>query len=187
MSETPELRVSDADREAVVVRLREAGGEGRLTFEELAERVERAVAARTSSELDAVTADLPPARPGALVPRKERGWVVAVMGGAERKGRWRPARRTNVVVVMAGAALDLRHAEIEGGEIVINAVSIMGGIDVIVPDGVEVELSGFALMGGNAGPKDTPAMPSGAPIVHVRAYSLMGGIGVVRKTRNHRH
>jgi hypothetical protein len=41
MSQHPELRVSDADREATVVRLREAGGEGRLTLEELAERVER--------------------------------------------------------------------------------------------------------------------------------------------------
>jgi hypothetical protein len=186
MSETPELRVSDADREAVIVRLREAGGEGRLTFEELAERVERAVAARTSSELDQVTADLPPSRPGAPVPRKERGGVVAVMGGAERKGRWRPARRTNVVTVMAGAALDLRHAEIEGGEIEINAVSIMGGIEVIVPEGVEVELSGFALMGGNSGPKDS-AIPSGAPVVHVHAYSLMGGVGVSRKRQRMRH
>jgi uncharacterized protein DUF1707/cell wall-active antibiotic response 4TMS protein YvqF len=186
MGETPELRVSDADREAVVVRLREAGGEGRLTFEELAERVERTVAARTSSELEEVTADLPPARPGALTPRKERGWVVAVLGGAERKGRWRPARRNNVVVVMAGAALDLRHAEIEDAEIVITAVSIMGGIDVIVPDGVEVELNGFALMGGNSGPKDAPPLPPGAPIVRVRAYSLMGGIGVVRKGKNQR-
>jgi hypothetical protein len=181
MSETPELRVSDADREAVVVRLREAGGEGRLTFEELAERVERAVAARTSSELDAVTADLPPARPGAGGPRKERGWVVAVMGGAERKGRWRPARRTNVVALMAGAALDLRHAEIGGGELVINAVSIMGGIEVIAPEGVDVELSGFALMGGNSGPRDAVPVPPGAPIVRVRAYSLMGGVGVTRK------
>jgi hypothetical protein len=189
MSETPELRVSDADREAVVARLREAGGEGRLTFEELAERVERAVAARTSSELAAVTADLPPARPGAA-PRKARGWVVAVMGGAERKGRWRPPRRTNVVVLMAGAALDLRHAEIEGGEIVINAVSIMGGIDVIVPEGVEVELSGLALMGGNSGPKDAAPLAPGAPIVRVRAYSLMGGVGVARKRQqrtSHRH
>jgi hypothetical protein len=183
-----ELRVSDADREAAVVRLREAGGEGRLTFEELAERVERADAARTASELEAVTADLPAAPPRATE-RKERGWVVAVMGGAERKGRWRPARRTNVVTVMAGAALDLRDAEIEGGELEITAVSIMGGIEVTVPEGVEVELSGFALMGGNGGPKDAAVAP-GAPVVRVRAYSLMGGVGVSRKkprARPHHH
>jgi Domain of unknown function (DUF1707)/Cell wall-active antibiotics response 4TMS YvqF len=182
MSESPELRVSDADREAVVVRLRQAGGEGRLTFEELSERVERADAARTAGELEAVTADLPAARPQ-TTPRKERGWMVAVLGGVERKGRWRPARRTNVVALMAGAAIDLRDAEIEGGELHITAVSIMGGIEITVPEGVEVELSGFALMGGNSGPKDAAVAP-GAPIVHVHAYSLMGGAGVSRKRKN---
>jgi Domain of unknown function (DUF1707)/Cell wall-active antibiotics response 4TMS YvqF len=183
MSETPELRVSDAEREATVVRLRDAGGEGRLTFEELADRVERADLARTASELDALTADLPARPPRALPERKERGWVVAIMGGADRRGRWRPARRTNVVSIMAGAALDLRDAEIEGGELHITAVSIMGGIEITVPEGVEVELSGFALMGGNSGPKDAAVAP-GAPIVHVHAYSLMGGAGVSRKRKN---
>jgi Domain of unknown function (DUF1707)/Cell wall-active antibiotics response 4TMS YvqF len=182
MSESPELRVSDADREVVVTRLREAGGEGRLTVEELADRVERADLARTAAELDTLTADLPASRETAAVPRKQRGWVVAVMGGAERKGRWRPSRSTNVVAVMGGASLDLRDAEIEDGQIEITAVSIMGGIEVIVPEGVEVELSGFALMGGNSDPKHTP-IPPGAPIVRVRAFSLMGGIGVSRKRR----
>ncbi len=75
MSQPPELRVSDADREATVVRLREAGGEGRLTLEELAERVERADSARTRADLDALTADLPStpsARAYVDAPTKER-------------------------------------------------------------------------------------------------------------------
>ena len=59
----PELRVSDADREAVVVRLREAGGEGRLTLEELAARVERADAARPRGGHGAQTAPQPAAAP----------------------------------------------------------------------------------------------------------------------------
>ena len=67
----PELRVSDADREATVVRLREAGGEGRLTLEELADRVEQADAARTWGELEALTADLP-ASTGSAAERARR-------------------------------------------------------------------------------------------------------------------
>src|SRR5215212_8082711 len=59
VSDRPELRVSDNDREATVARLRVAGGEGRLTLEELAERVELADSARTQSDLDALTSDLP--------------------------------------------------------------------------------------------------------------------------------
>ena len=179
----PELRVSDAEREATVGRLRVAGGEGRLTLEELGERVELADAARTRGDLDALTADLPDTGrrfTPATEPQKDRNWVVAVMGGAERKGRWRPARRTNVVTVMGGAELDLREAEL-ADEVVITAVTVMGGIGIVVPEGVSVELGGFALMGGNGGPRDkVPPLPD-APVVRVRAFSLMGGVSVERK------
>jgi hypothetical protein len=183
MSQPPELRVSDADREAAVVRLREAGGEGRLTLEELAERVERADGARTRGELDALTADLPDA-PAARAysdrPTKERRWVVAIMGGEERKGRWRPARRTNALSIMGGVDIDLREAELaDGAEIL--ATVIMGAVTITVPPGVSVEMSGFALMGGNTGPDDKSLPLPDAPVVHVRAYSLMGGVVVERK------
>jgi hypothetical protein len=53
------IRVSDDDREAVVTRLREAVGAGRLDLDEFDKRAERAYAARTLIELGAVTADLP--------------------------------------------------------------------------------------------------------------------------------
>jgi hypothetical protein len=55
-----ELRASDADRERVAERLRDAAGEGRLTAEELEERLERAFAGRTDAELAPLVADLPP-------------------------------------------------------------------------------------------------------------------------------
>jgi hypothetical protein len=184
VSEHPELRVSDADREATVVRLREAGGEGRLTLEELAERVERADAARTRGELDALTADLPESRGLSAAeieaPSKERRWIVAIMGGEQRKGRWRPSRRTNAVAVMGGIDIDLREAELaDGAEIL--AVPVMGAVTIVVPDGVSVEMSGFALMGGNAGPDDKVLPLPNSPVVRVRAFSLMGGVVVERK------
>jgi len=186
----PELRVSDADREATVARLREAGGEGRLTLEERAERAERADAARTRGELDALTADLPPASPAATLipdaPRKERRWVVAIMGGEQRKGRWRPARRTNAIAIMGGVDIDLREAELaDGAEIL--AIPVMGAVTVTVPHGVSVELSGFALMGSNSGPDDRELPLPNSPVVRVRAFSLMGGVVVERKKpRKHR-
>ena len=185
MSERPELRVSDADREATVVRLREAGGEGRLTLEELAERVERADAARTRADLDALTADLPAAaaRTAPLAPddaRRERRWVVAIMGGEQRRGRWRPSRRTNAIAIMGGVDIDLREAELaDGAEIL--AIPVMGAVTVTVPHGVSVEMSGFALMGGNSGPDDKVLPLPNSPVVRVRAFSLMGGVVVERK------
>jgi hypothetical protein len=53
------LRASDAERDAVAARLREAHAEGRLTFEELSERLDAAFAARTHGDLVPLTRDLP--------------------------------------------------------------------------------------------------------------------------------
>ncbi|MGH2945878.1 MAG: DUF1707 SHOCT-like domain-containing protein [Solirubrobacteraceae bacterium] len=185
MSEPPELRVSDADREATIARLRWASGEGRLSFEELAEWVERAEAALTASELEPLTADLPEggpaAAPVAATARKPVRWTVALMGGADRRGRWRPAPRTKVVAVMGGADIDLREARIEGSVVEVVAVAVMGGIDVIVPEDVEVELGGFALMGANESPRDPGPTHDGAPLVRIRAFSLMGGVSAKRR------
>jgi Domain of unknown function (DUF1707) len=69
-----EVRASDAEREAAIGRLRDAAGEGRLTLQELAERIEAADGARTRSDLASLVADLPAegepsARIGAFVPR----------------------------------------------------------------------------------------------------------------------
>lgn len=53
------LRTSDVDREQVVEQLRVAAGEGRLTIDELGERIEQAYSSRTFADLDPITADLP--------------------------------------------------------------------------------------------------------------------------------
>jgi hypothetical protein len=63
----PELRASHADRDQVVELLRVAAGDGRLSPEELDDRLERALTARTYAELAALTADLP-TTPGATTP-----------------------------------------------------------------------------------------------------------------------
>jgi hypothetical protein len=175
------MRASDAEREQTVERLRVACSDGRITFEELAERIELAYAARTTGELAVVTGDLPTALAASTRERDDKEWAVAVMGGAERRGRWRPATRTIAVAVMGGVELDLREATIEGREVEIEAVAIMGGVDITVPEHVDVQMSGFALMGGNDSPRDAGPIPPGATVVRVKAYSIMGGVSVKRK------
>jgi hypothetical protein len=177
----PAVRASDAEREAVVARLQTAAGEGRLALEELADRLERALSAATRPELEVLTADLPEQSAPAPPAAKARRWIVGIMGGGDHKGRWRIASRCNVVNVMGGADLDLTGAVVEGPETAIQVFSLMGGSNIVVPDGVHVELSGFAFMGGNALKlEDGPPPPPGAPVVRVRAYSIMGGTDVKR-------
>jgi class 3 adenylate cyclase len=187
------VRISDAERNAVVELLRQHTSEGRLTLDEFSDRVGEVFAARTRADLDAVLVDLPgpEPEPAAAAPpppatrrRAARTWIVGVMSGGSAKGRWRPAPETRVLALMGGCEVDLRQAEIDGPEVVIKAFAIMGGIEIIVPEGIEVELSGFALMGGNERRiSDVPRIP-GSPLVRVHAFSLMGGVAV--KSRRER-
>src|SRR6185312_16050492 len=101
-----------AEREAAADRLRTAGGEGRLTLEELGDRVGRAYGATTAGELEPLTADLP-ARPAAPPARPARRWGVSLIGGADRKGRWRVPRRGVWITLIGGPDLDLREATLE--------------------------------------------------------------------------
>ena len=182
----PAVRASDEEREVVVSRLRTAVRDGRLTLDELTDRVERALTAVTRAELEPLIADLPAesAAAPAVPAGAGRRWIVGIMGGGTHGGRWRIAPRCTVLNVMGGADLDLGRAVVEGERTEIRVYSLMGGSDISVPDGVHVELSGFAFMGGNdLRLDDAPDPPAGAPVVHVRAYSIMGGTDVKRSQR----
>jgi hypothetical protein len=181
-SETPAIRASDAEREHTVELLRRHSVDGRLTLEEFANRMERAYEARTREELEELARDLPetaapnraPDRPKKPVSR----WTVSVMSGTEKRGRWRLARDTNIVCVMGGAELDLRHAELEALDSTITVVAVMGGAEIIVPEGVDVDVTGFALMGGKEFRPGRTVPPPTAPSIRIKAYALMGGIEV---------
>jgi hypothetical protein len=78
----PTIRASDSDREQVAERLRQAAIEGRLTTDELEERLEAASAARTYGELDPLVADLPVSRSSQRPRAHVRGWVPAAGAAA---------------------------------------------------------------------------------------------------------
>ncbi len=191
----PELRASDADRERVAERLRDTLAEGRLDMAEFEERLEATYTSRTYAELEPITRDLPAAGSvGAVAPGVATGgWgeriggqgtskgAVAIMGGFQRKGHWTVPRRFTSFALWGGGVIDLREARFSEREVVINCIAIMGGMQVIVPPGVEVNTRGFGLMGGfdqrEAGEPGEP----GAPRVVVTGFALWGGVGVERK------
>ncbi|MEV6982779.1 DUF1707 domain-containing protein [Sphaerisporangium sp. NPDC051017] len=69
MTSRDDLRIGDAERDEVMTVLREHFAQGRLTHEELDERLDTVLAARTAGELRRVTADLP----GPAAPRRADG------------------------------------------------------------------------------------------------------------------
>jgi len=68
----PEMRASDADRDAAAGLLNEAFAEGRLAADEHDQRLSAAYAARSWQQLHQLTADLPTASGGATVPTASR-------------------------------------------------------------------------------------------------------------------
>ncbi len=179
------MRASDAEREAVVEQLRVASAEGRLTLAELTERTEAAYLAQTHGELAQITADLPGGVPGPrpAVPAAPQGrtrkWIVAVLGDAKRTGTWRIDDGIGAVSVMGDVVLDLRQAEVRGREVDIVAACVMGDIRIIVPDGVDVELSGITIMGDKKVQVIEAPRGRSAPVVRVTAYVLMGDVKII--------
>jgi hypothetical protein len=192
-----DLRASDADRERVAAVLRQAAGEGRIELAELDERLAAVYTARTYADLEPITRDLPaegerplPVVPSASVPAVDTadrfGGVAtsnggfALMSGFERKGRWVVPRSFRAFAVMGGGVIDLREARFSTDVVTIHAWTLMGGIEVIVPEDAEVHVTGLGIMGGfdhgAAG-----AGVSGAPTIIVKGLALMGGVAVERK------
>ncbi len=187
------LRVSDADRDQVAEVIREAAGQGRLTLDELDQRLDLAYAAKTYADLETVTRDLPavgaavPA-PGAMgrFPDARIGGTpgskisIAVMSEARRSGTWVVPSVYVAVAVMGSVVLDLREARFSEREVTIQAYALMGGVNVIVPEDIEVDVSGIAFMGGFDHRASGPGAP-GAPRVKIIGFAMMGGVDVRRK------
>jgi len=173
----PAIRASDAEREATVVRLREAMAEGRLTLDDFSQRTDTALSALTRDQLAEVVADLP-AHPHHAATAFPAPWVVGVMGSAHRRGRWRVGHELHAVSIMGGCKIDLREAIIDSPVIAIDALAIMGTVEVIVPEGVEVDLEGTAIMGSKTLRMGGAPPRLGAPLVRITGLALLGEIKV---------
>jgi hypothetical protein len=194
------MRASDADRERVAELLREAYVEGRLSPVEHEERLAGVYRATTYGELAPLVADLPvppgtlavpppaqvvptaaPGARGTVVVDPSRagqgqGTAVAIMSGVERKGRWVVPPTVTAVAVMGGIELDLTDAILTATSTTITVFCLMGGIELTVPEGIDVRVDVFALLGGHSGPTTTP--PPGAPVLRVTGLVVMGGVDV---------
>ena len=172
------VRASDSERERVVALLRDHAAEGRLTLEELAERVGAAYLAVTTDELEGLARDLPSAPP--LQRRRPTRFLFSLLGSTARSGRIRLRRRVACLMAFGNIDLDLRQATFERDVLTVVKIGIFGAIDLYVPEGVEVDFRGLAIGGHTrANGNDPPARP-GTPLVRVVALSIFAGLDVWR-------
>ena len=169
-------------RESAITRLRDSATASNLTLDEYAERAAALEQAGSVEEIDAALTGLR-ADAAAVPAASHRHWLVAALGGAEQSGRWRLSKHMWVVAVLGGAKLDLGAAEIEAPESVITVIAALGGVDILAPPGLTIQLSGISLFGGKSDKRDeAPPLP-GSPLIHVRAFSIFGGVGVKGRPR----
>jgi hypothetical protein len=173
-----DLRASDADRERVIALLNEAAGDGRLTLAEHSERAERAYSARTLGELAELTTDLAVAsdQPIRLDGRKP---IAGIFGKERREGRWVVPERLGVTAIFGEVVLDMREAVLQSRRITLLATVLGGTLQLIVPEGVVVEVTGSGAS-GRTSRNETPARPPETPVIEVRAFSFAGRVKVVR-------
>ena len=188
------MRASDADRERVANILREAAGDGRLTMEELDERLDAVYTAKTYAELEPITRDLPatgtahapvPAQSSAVQESRIGGvasseGAFAILGGFSRKGDWVVPKDFTAFAFMAGGEIDFREARFAEPVVTIHVIAIMGGIEITVPEDVTVRVTGIGILGGFDHGASGTGTPDGPTIV-INGLALMGGVEVRRR------
>jgi hypothetical protein len=176
-----DLRASDADRERVVTLLAEALADGRLTAVEHSERMEQAYTARTLGELTGLTTDLSPAEAQPI--RVDSGSLRALFGAARRGGRWVVPVRLPVLAVFGSVELDLREAILQRKHIVIEAALLAGSITLLVPDGVQVTVTGRMMLASHD--LRVRPVPDG-PLIEISGNLIMGFVKAAAPKRGWR-
>ncbi|MYT21089.1 DUF1707 domain-containing protein [Streptomyces sp. SID7760] len=187
-----ELRASDADRDRIAHILADALAEGRLTADEHSERLDSLYAVKTVGELEVLVRDLPaPGGPAAApayglnpAPAHATGQatvsetVVAVCSSSTRKGRWRPGAHTRVVCVLGDVTIDLTEAVFEQQVTEIDVTSVLGNVEVTVPENVTLRGYGSGVLGNFEvhGEGRAESTDPSAPVVIIRGFALLGNI-----------
>lgn len=150
--------MSHEDRDQAAETLRVAAGDGRLTADELDERLERALTARTYDDLTALVTDLPAAgtalaavSPGGVAagPAKDLVKIQVTSGHSERVGRWTVPSRMDLKVRSGHIKLDFTEAVVAQPVLHIDAEVTSGHILLVTKPGIAVDLDDVSVRSGH--------------------------------------
>jgi hypothetical protein len=185
---SPELRASHADRDRVVEVLRVAAGDGRLTSDELDQRLEAALTARTYRELAELTADLPPSPAAAsarAVPAEPKDLVRihCMASNAKRDGSWVVPREMEISAVGGSVKLDFTQAVITQPALRIKTTVQGGSLVLVTKPGIVVDAEAVSLVAGSVKVRP-PAGPQQPVILGIEVLGHnFGGSIVARPPR----
>jgi len=188
-------------RKEVINLLKKAYADGRIIVETLERRLNEAAAAQDKESLMALVADIPapeekpsgnrsssastgnssdPWRTNRRVPRENQSFF-SILGSSNRNGRWQPAKSLSCFTILGSIRLDFRDAEFPEDGVKINTGCILGSLDIIVPPGINIDLSGLPLLGhfDNKAEYGNPE----APTITIRGIAVLGGVEVKQKEK----
>jgi hypothetical protein len=186
------LRASDADREQVATLLSTAYAEGRLTREEHDERIDHLMAAKTFDDLIPITRDLVMIGTSTAVAtpqptsrftidttgqNPDSDKMIAIFAGVTRSGRWRVRKNIQALALFGGMDLDLHNAIFEAPVVEISGFWCFGGLDIKVPEGIDVRDQTAGVFGGTD-VRDIGDPAPGAPTLVIKGMTLFGGVTV---------
>lgn len=175
-------RASDDDRQATVRRLEQAMVEGRLSLDEMEDRMSQAYRADTWGRLDELTHDLPQPDRSSVPPgtRPAGSWQIGLLGDV-RRGGWIETDDTMTGMTLLGdVVIDLASADIPSEGVTVTGVTILGDVKVIVPDGARVRFVGVHLLGDREELLVPPNQDG--PLITVRAFTLLGDLAVFSRS-----
>ncbi|NEA32107.1 DUF1707 domain-containing protein [Streptomyces sp. SID13031] len=194
-------RVSDLEREEVADVLREAAGEGRLSYTELEDRLETLYSAKTYGDLIEIASDLPngPTMAGAtaaIAPIGQPGPGMTVhapvinvfLSDQKRIGSWLAPQRQEVNAVLGDVTLDYTEAQVPYSEVYIDVKSILADVKIRVPRNAIVHLDSNPILGSvseqSSSLGDTADEPVTVPkVFHIRGTAILGEIKIKRGPR----
>ncbi len=180
------MLASGAERDAAAQRLQLAFAEQRLTDDEFDHRIRAALTARTTGELERLTADLPAATQGAPLAAAANGtkpgkFAIAYKGSIRRAGRWSVPRRLLFAVYKGSGYLDLRAAELTAPVTTIRAIAYKSHTQIVLPPGVRVEADGIGVSTGHPDGQWPGQLAPGAPVVQIKGIGYKGSIDVTTR------
>ncbi|MFG1691797.1 hypothetical protein ACGF5M_06565, partial [Gemmatimonadota bacterium] len=111
---------------------------------------------------------------------RERQFVFSLFGGSKRKGPWTPARHVICINILGGMQLDFREARLGPGVTEVSVFTKLGGVDIIVPPGLQVDFDGAGILGSfDVSEEVTPVEDPSAPILRVNGVAILCGADVI--------
>lgn len=186
------------ERERAIARLSDLFATDVLALDEFEQKLSLVHRASSTAELTQIVGPLP-APSAAIVPLPKTAIVpvsqteptdtlFSFLGGAVRHGPWTVPRSLRVVAILGGCELDVRDARLSPGVTEINVFALMGGVHIIIPPTLAVEVHGTGIMGGfDHMARLPPDADPDRPVLRVRGLVIWGGVSIETRLQGESH